>query len=643
MLAAVALAMTAGWAAAATAPPPLEAYGQLPAIEMISLSPSGQYMVSVGDVSGKRYLLVRSLAGEVRLAVSAEGVKVRDITWVDDGHVLVTVSQTGENYGDLGRQEYFAIISIDTVAGKSHLLFDKDPRFIALSDGLVATYVIGAKPYAFVWNVPREGAPTGSRLSGRSDAEFTRWWPDLYRIDLTSNQVDLAAKGNPNIESWAVNPDGGIAGYSNFYPNTSDWRLYRGETELMARSSPRQLTRLWGLGRSADTMLVFDQSGVVDQWIEIGGGGHTQVLWPGDNVTGVLRDPVTGLVTGAEIDDSSFKFFDSGLQANIDAATKPFKGRIVVDSTTSAVDKVILHTDGAGDSGTYYLVDLRSHRADIIANDYADVPADQVGEVRGVNYTAADGMALDGVLTLPPGRPQKNLPLVVLPHGGPIGPYDQPHFDWMAQAFASSGYAVFQPNYRGSGGHGASFQNAGFGEWGRKMLSDISDGVNALAQQGVIDPKRACIVGFSYGGYAALAGVTVQQGRYRCAVSGSGVSDLPAMLKWEEDRYGAGSADDKFWKEAMGVTVPGSPPPASVSPAKLAARADAPVLLIHGTDDSVVPIVQSQEMLDALQAAHKPVEYLITQGEDHWLSKSETRVLTLKAAIDFVERYNPAD
>jgi dipeptidyl aminopeptidase/acylaminoacyl peptidase len=175
------------------------------------------------------------------------------------------------------------------------------------------------------------------------------------------------------------------------------------------------------------------------------------------------------------------------------------------------------------------------------------------------------------------------------------------------------------------------------------MLSDISDGVNALAQQGVIDPKRACIVGFSYGGYAALAGVTVQQGRYRCAVSGSGVSDLPAMLKWEEDRYGAGSADDKFWKEAMGVTVPGSPPPASVSPAKLAARADAPVLLIHGTDDSVVPIVQSQEMLDALQAAHKPVEYLITQGEDHWLSKSETRVLTLKAAIDFVERYNPAD
>ncbi len=122
--------------------------------------------------------------------------------------------------------------------------------------------------------------------------------------------------------------------------------------------------------------------------------------------------------------------------------------------------------------------------------DYPDVPADEVGEVKLVKYKASDGLDLDGVLTLPPGRKPENLPVVVMPHGGPIGAEDEVRFDWLAQAFASRGYAVFQPNYRGSGGHGAALQNAGFGEYGRKMLSDISDGLSEIAREGVVDPKR---------------------------------------------------------------------------------------------------------------------------------------------------------
>jgi len=348
-------------------------------------------------------------------------------------------------------------------------------------------------------------------------------------------------------------------------------------------------------------------------------------------------------LAGAIIDNASIKFFDPARQAKIDAAAKPFHGRLRIESATDAVDKVVLHTDGLGDSGTYYLVDLKTHRADILDNDYPDVPADQVGAVRQVTYQASDGTALNGVLTLPVGRLEKNLPVVVLPHGGPIGVYDRVQFDWMAQAFASRGYAVFQPNYRGSGNRGVAFENAGYGEFGRKMLSDVSDGLAFLVQQKIVDAKRACIVGFSYGGYAALAGVTVQQGLYRCAVDGSGLSDLPKFIHWHEERQGLGSGAVKFWKDAMGVTLAGAPSLDSISPARLAARADAPILLIHGTDDSVVPIEQSQEMARALQAAGKPVEVLYTKDEDHWLSRSETRVATLKAAVAFVQKYNPAD
>jgi dipeptidyl aminopeptidase/acylaminoacyl peptidase len=202
---------------------------------------------------------------------------------------------------------------------------------------------------------------------------------------------------------------------------------------------------------------------------------------------------------------------------------------------------------------------------------------------------------------------------------------------------------VFQPNYRGSGGHGAAFRDAGFGEFGRKMLSDISDGLDALAKEGVVDRHRACIVGFSYGGYAAMAGVTVQQGLYRCAVAGSGLSDLPLMLDWVERRYGAPSASLTFWREAMGPTVPGAPPLKSISPISYAARADAPILLIHGQDDSVVPLEQSAIMYSALKSAGKPVEFIQTKSEDHWLSREDTRIATLKAAVAFVEKYDPVN
>jgi dienelactone hydrolase len=634
------------WSASAVraAPPPLEAYGALPAIEDISLSPSGQFIASIGDVQDKRYIQVRTLAGEVRLAVPvpATKIKIRDIVWADDNHVLVLASGATTDY-DLDRAETGFVFSLDLNARSATTLFSHDSRFAGVGYQFLATHVIDSKPYAFLAHVPKEGVASGSKLQSANNAEYLRGWPDLWRIDLTTNAIERAAHGSPSIDSWVVGPDGGIAAFSDFDAQTSTWMLYHGSTELMKRRSVRLLTGVDGLGRTPGSVLVFDRSGAVDQWTEVAADGSTQTLWPGENVTGVLRGETTGLLTGAVIDDASFKYFDPSKQAKIEAATKPFHGRIRLDSATEAVDEIVLHTDGAGDSGTYYLVNLKTHRADIIDNDYPGVPPDQVGEVRRIQYQAADGMALDGVLTLPPGRAQKDLPIVVLPHGGPIGIYDTADFDWMAQAFASRGYAVFQPNYRGSGGHGAAFRQAGYGEFGRAMLSDISDGLKFLVGQHIADPKRACIVGFSYGGYAALAGVTVQQGLYRCAVSGSGLSDLPDMLQWVGNREGQGSPGVKYWREAMGVTVKGAPSLESISPARLASRADAPILLIHGTDDSVVPIEQSQEMVRALQAAHKPVEFLYTKDEDHWLSGSTTRLATLKAAVAFVRKYNPVD
>ncbi len=249
---------------------------------------------------------------------------------------------------------------------------------------------------------------------------------------------------------------------------------------------------------------------------------------------------------------------------------------------------------------------------------------------------SADGLDLEGILTLPVGKGSKNLPIIMFPHGGPTA-HDEPRFDWWAQALASRGYAVFQPNFRGSTNKDAAFIEAGHGEWGRKMQSDISDGLSYLAAQGIVDPKRACIVGASYGGYAALAGVTLQKGLYRCAISVAGVSDLQMMVSTDIRESGSNPVLIRNLRAEIGK----GRELRDVSPRRFAAQADAPILLIHGKDDVVVPYRQSTVMADALKDAGKPHELVTLDGEDHWLSKSATRQRMLEAVVTFVEKHNP--
>jgi dipeptidyl aminopeptidase/acylaminoacyl peptidase len=218
---------------------------------------------------------------------------------------------------------------------------------------------------------------------------------------------------------------------------------------------------------------------------------------------------------------------------------------------------------------------------------------------------------------------------------------DVPGFDWWSQALASRGYAVLRPNFRGSDGLGKDFLDAGAGEWGRKMQTDLSDGVRHLAAQGVIDPARVCIVGASYGGYAALAGATIDRGVYRCAASVAGPSDLEKMLVFSLEKEGRNAF--KYWAGYMGVTGRASPVMAEISPIRNADKVSIPVLMVHGKDDTVVPYLQSTIMVRALQDAGKPVELVTLEGEDHWLSKTKTRLQMLQSVVAFLEKHNPPD
>jgi dipeptidyl aminopeptidase/acylaminoacyl peptidase len=219
--------------------------------------------------------------------------------------------------------------------------------------------------------------------------------------------------------------------------------------------------------------------------------------------------------------------------------------------------------------------------------------------------------------------------MVVLPHGGPES-RDHYGFDPYAQFLAAQGYVVVQPNFRGSAGFGEAFALAGRGQWGLRMQDDVTDAVKHMIDTGRADARRICIVGASYGGYAALAGVTLTPELYRCAISIAGVSDLPEMLSSERHESGSASNDFYYWRDSIGDPVKDRAALEAASPRRQAGKAAAPVLLIHGEKDETVPVRQSQIMQDALKAGGKQSRLIRLKDADHyWDNWERNDLMTL--------------
>lgn len=644
---AVAVCLVAGWGLVGTAiaAPPVEAYGHLPSVEWISLSPAGERYAFV-VVSGESRKLVLATYDNKALEATAVGdTKVRGIRWADEGHVLLTTSSTFKDpFHWVHAYELDSVIDIRPDSHKAAPIFDKIESVANTVAGYFGTAQVDGHLFGYFGAFTFERGKLGDYYFPEGTI-----YPDLYRVDLESGKINLQADGHETVHDWVVARDGSILAHSEYDDPSGEWRLFAGKTRdklLLKKISPTGDIDLFGPGRSDGTVLVVDRSGTEDVTLEISvADGKQERLFDSVSVRRRLADPATGLLIGARIEEEpGAVFFDSKLQARYEGTRKAFPGyQTHLESYSRNLDRLVVLTDGGDDSGTYWTVDIASGKASELGHPYAEIKPADVGPTRAVKYAAADGTPIEGILTLPPGRKPEKLPLVVMPHGGPIDFNDSIGFDWWAQAYAAAGYAVLQPNYRGSSGYGRAFREAGFGQWGGKMLSDISDGIAPLAEQGLIDPKRVCIVGASYGGYAALAGVTLQKGIYRCAVSVGGVSDMSTFFDWNTLGAGKNSGMARYIRSATGADKEGDDKLSAISPAHFADHADAPILLIHGRDDTRVPIEQSETMAAALKHAGKPFDLVIMKGEDHFLSREETRIAMLKAAVEFVKHNNPPD
>lgn len=391
-----------------------------------------------------------------------------------------------------------------------------------------------------------------------------------------------------------------------------------------------------------DKAVTIDNSDGYDALYEL----DLKTLTRGAKIFGVSGYDIDGIVPNATRDGFisvsltedrlRHQWFDpefARLQSEFDKSVGAGRSRIT--SMSADQKRMIVHVGGPEQAGAFYLFD-REGNGTLSRLAYVDEKLKLVkfAPVTTIRYKARDGVTIPAVLTLPKVATPKNLPLIVLPHGGPDA-RDSESWDWWVQFLAAKGYAVVQPNYRGSTGFGKVHYDLGNRQWGGTMQDDLNDAITHLAKEGIADPKRVCMAGASYGGYSAMRAAQRDGKLFRCAISFVGVSDLGAIAKFDRKSL--------FGREEVSYLKGKAPDFESVSPLRVPEQFGTPILLMHGKNDLRVPVEQSRKMAEKLKAAGKDYRYIEQPLGDHHFSRQEDRLQFLQEMEAFLAKHNPAN
>ena len=634
VLAALAVAgAQSAWAATSNGPPPkipVSNFASLPALSKPMLSPDGRWIAARSTANGTTTLVVVNADRPDTIVKSlyAGKVDIAALSWAGNRRLLMTV-WSKERIAPGFDIPFLRLVGIDVNAGSITIL---DPK----SRGLYAGDVLYTDP-AGAWAL----------VASQDDTDS---YPSVKRVDLATGAATLVEKARDNVWDWYADDKGVVrAGVAYSGRRWTVW--YRDKPEEKLRAIRGKLDKS---DDSAVDKFIFrgEKSWVVTNErtgrfglyrYDTANGSIGEPIFenPQVDLEDVLYNRVTGEISAVQFEDDRERvtWLDpemKALQAKIDKAL-PDTVNMTVDWSLDE-KKVLVWSAGASDPGRYFLLDRATSRMHPVVDPYPEIEPSQLAEVKTVSYRARDGLQINAYLTLPRGRPAQALPLILFPHGGP---FDRDHwqYDAMVQFLANRGYAVLQPEFRGSTGYGKDFVERGYGEWGRKMQDDLDDGVDWLAKAGQIDAKRVCIVGGSYGGYAAMWGAVRNPERYRCAASMAGVADLPALLKYDKKLFSA-TRYYKEWRSKVGGE--GNADLKAVSPLSFANQVKVPLLIAHGEQDTRVPVKQSHLMVDALTKARADVSSVFYKDSGHGFDSEADMEDWLKRLEAFLAKYNPA-
>lgn len=637
--------------ALAQTPPPASAFASLPDLSMVRLTPDGRKVAWVHDPGGTPVVDIFDLAtGKDLRRLTPPNSRVRALDWADNRTLVISVSRSLTLRGSTvaeRRYEFERFLAVDADGGEARSLLMEDPRRETVTSATIVK-LHPARPETVVmstwdFNATARREEIGSRISGgRKDEGYQL---SLFEVNTRNGKGRMIESGSPFTDDWVVDSSGQAVARSEWNPGNHSFSILAKEGKSWHTIYSAEIDYDMDLtGLSADGQMILARSSRGSDRYKIWGipitGGEFGMIYedPENDVTSIVTDRYSGAPVGYRIGglNPTIQWIDPKHEAAKNAVSKAFPGRITsVFDRSEDFTRVVVYVESASDPPVYYLVDFAKGTADIIGEAYPALAGAAMGSQQSLNYKSRDGFAIPAYLTLPPGREPRNLPVVVFPHGGPYA-RDDLGFDWWTQFLATRGYAVLQPQFRGSWGFGADLLRAGHRQWGRAMQDDITDGVRYLIDRGIADPKRVCIVGASYGGYAALAGAAFTPELYACAVSVSGISDIPNMAGFLKKKYGDESDSLRAWKDLIGN--PSDEDLARFSPARSIETIRAPILLIHGTSDTVVPISQSEDFAKLLTGKSKNFQLIELPGEDHWLSSGESRQRLLESLEAFLSQ-----
>jgi dipeptidyl aminopeptidase/acylaminoacyl peptidase len=640
MMAALCGAVPAGAQQPAPAMSDAARFAATPAITDPVLSADGNRLAyGMLQADGRQDVIIANLATGQRQAINLDAsLKLRRLQFEESDVLLITTSDFTNAWGS--RFEQTETFAVPLSTGRIRRL--RPPETLTgmlYSPGWVVS-LLPQEADALLYSTFQEAEPE-PRMA-------------LYRLRLSSDATTRVNIGTSQTYDWLVDDQGTVRARADFNDdrrvtsvlvpedNSGRWRevLKIEDTPTWAVSLLAMRDANRAIVRVAQDLGQTETSFEELKLLNLQTGRLSTLLRVDDTeLESTIIDPWLGTVTGVALGglDPRTAWIDPELdeiQAQLEAN---FPGeRVNLASTSRDRSKVVFSHASAGQPPVFMLYDRSINELRAIGRAYPRLEGIGLGQTRATTFKARDGTDIPVYLTLPPGNADvRNAPAVVFPHGGPAA-RDYPDHDWWAQFMATRGYVVIQPQFRGSTGFGAEHEIAGRREWGRLMQDDLNDAMDWAVSEGLVDPRRVCIVGASYGGYAALAGVTLTPDRFACAVSVAGVSDLPEMLASERRESVNQSREGlNYWRDHMGAdddTID----LAAVSPSRLADRVRVPVLLIHGRQDTVVNFDQSERMARALRREGKPHRLVELRNEDHWLSRAPTRQQMLEEVEQFL-------
>lgn len=612
----------------------VEAFAQRGGYSMPRLSPDGKYL-AVAVEQGESHAVVvyqlDNMSHPKSLLQLPWPQLAYDITWTSSQRMVVELAKF---FGSLDRPQRLGEIIAADADGK-HVLPMFNREWV---DGRGGQERAADDGWATVASVPAKSNGHFYMQTYMWDDEKDTW---LYDVDSNTGVRHLVTQINAGDMDFTVDPDGHVR-YAQGVDISNKYVVYRMQNGQWAKL-PDNDELFEPIQFSRDKQHLFALASVKGGPFSLvqtdADGSHAQVLakddfgsigrlqWsPQDEP--IAAAPATGIPTSTAVNGNQ------PIAQMYQALSEKFPHQFVeFESFSEDGSTLIFKVKSDRDPGMYYVYDMKAKKIQALFSEAASIAPEKMSARVPMRFTASDGTPLEAILTVPKGASMNNLPMVLMPHGGPFGIEDDWFFDNDAQFLASRGYLVLQVNYRGSGGRGPGFTDMGYGKWGTRIQQDLIDGVKWAEAQHYGDPKRVCVYGASFGGYSAMMTVVRAPGMFKCAIGEAGIYDLSMMYDKgdiQEKKSGVNYLEQAIGKDPSEL--------AANSPDKLADKIDVPVLLIHGEADERAPFAQAKAMRAALEAAHKSYEWLSKPNEGHGFYKEENLVDMYNRVQGFLEK-----